>query len=617
MMIISYYQNYSKKNKVFVLILALLLIPGLQPWADAARRQRTVKPAEPVIEVMDAFRDYVKADPFLSDNTQKSINNEIDKYCDDLVHRSDKADYIEKNHLREYVTEQRQKLSQYQEQSSLIIENILQKYENMEPQKRVAYRDTMQMALDEKFNALSTNLTRLDKEINVKEEEPLMDLPWKWIGIAAGALLLLIILLVIVSKSKKNKPARPAYRPTAAPRNNVSSYGNRGGGQQQSADGGIVVRRKTATILKKQSLEDVIDNPNYLQVDAIDFTYESAVRRMYIKNSCIVDIYNMYAEDLRNPASPKEDGCMVLGRWVHDSESNEYYVSLEEIVLPGDDAVFEEYALNFGGKIKLKVLEQLRKLRRETNLQYDLTCWVHSHPGLGVFFSNSDTSVQDQLKHPQHPNFLTAIVVDILTPMQDLGIFTFRRDTTINSKNDLKKMYSLVEWYQWAQESLKTSVERPVAATPKEFKSVEYFNMLQNAQEHNDSCYGVELSKNVVVDICTDLVGQGDDILAMLHGVASQHGSQIEYVAEQISDKESEPKLSLTGCFMAAPHCSIPTVRRAVADYLDRIRFVVVYTPNDGLLTTIPVINSDLCTEESYYGEQKLEDLKTWIKQSR
>ena len=56
---------------------------------------------------------------------------------------------------------------------------------------------------------------------------------------------------------------------------------------------------------------------------------------------------------------------MVLGRWVHDPESNEYYVSLEEIVLPGDDAVFEEYALNFGGKIKLKVLEQLRKLRRE------------------------------------------------------------------------------------------------------------------------------------------------------------------------------------------------------------------------------------------------------------
>lgn len=76
---------------------------------------------------------------------------------------------------------------------------------------------------------------------------------------------------------------------------------------------------------------------------------------------------------------------MVLGRWVYDEERDEYYVSLEEIVKPGDDAIFKEYELNFGGKIKLKVAEKLRRLRRETNLQYDMTCWVHSHPGLGVF----------------------------------------------------------------------------------------------------------------------------------------------------------------------------------------------------------------------------------------
>ncbi len=610
-----------KQIQAFALFLALLLIPGWQSDVQAARRQKAPAPAQPVVEVMDAFRQYVQADPFLADKAQKDISNQIEKYLDDLLNRKDKAEYIEKNSLRDYVADQRQKLEEYKGQSSLIIENILERYEDLEAQMRVAYRDSMQVALDDKFTALDNNLKRLDDEINLKDDPSLIDwehLPWKWIGIALGALLLLIIVCVVISKSKKGD--KKGYRPAPpTPRSATGSYGARpaAGGLQTSSDGGIVVRRKTATILKKQSLEDVIDNPNYLQVDAIDFTYESAVRRMYIKNSCIVDIYNMYADDLRNPESPKEDGCMVLGRWVHDPESNEYYVSLEEIVLPGDDAVFEEYALNFGGKIKLKVLEQLRKLRRETNLQYDLTCWVHSHPGLGVFFSNSDTSVQDQLKHPTHPNFLTAIVVDILTPMQDLGIFTYRRDTTINSKQDLKKMYSLVEWYQWAQDSMKTAIERPVAATPKEFTPVDYFNTLANAAEHNDSCYGVELSKNVIVDICTDLIGQGDDIMAMLHGVASQHGSQIEYVAEKVSEKEVEPKLSLTGCFIAAPHCSIPTVRRAVADYLDRIRFVLVYTPGDGLLTTIPVINSDLCTEESYYGEQKLEDLKSWIKQGR
>ena len=178
-------------------------------------------------------------------------------------------------------------------------------------------------------------------------------------------------------------------------------------------------------------------------------------------------------------------------------------------------------------------------------------------------------------------------------------------------------MYSLIEWYHWAEESLKTSVQRPVSAAPKEFKPVEYFNALRNASEHDDACYGVQLSKDVVVDICMDLAGEGDDVLAMLHGFASQNGQQVEYVAEKVSNNDREPKFSLTGCFVAAPHCSIPTVRRAVAEYLDRIRFVMVYTPNDGLLTTIPVINSDLCTDESYYSEQRLEELKTWIKQGR
>ena len=159
-------------------------------------------------------------------------------------------------------------------------------------------------------------------------------------------------------------------------------------------------------------------------------------------------------------------------------------------------------------------------------------------------------------------------------------------------------------------------MQRPVNAKPQEFNSVEYFNALENAKEHDDNCAGVQLSKNAVVDICMDLTGQGDDIIAMMHGFASQRGQKVEYVAEKISDKDVEPKLSLTGCFIAAPHCSIPTVRRVVANYLDRIRFVVVYTPSDGLLTTIPVINSDLCTDEQFYGEQRLEDLKTWIKQS-
>lgn len=607
-----------RKIQALALFTVLLFTPTLQLFTDAAkpRTQQVPEPQKPT--VMEAFQQKLQADPFLSDQKLKALNDEIENHIGNLLNCKDKAEYVQKNQLNEYAQGLQLQLQEARDKQDIFIQGILQNYPELDAQASVDFRNQMEEVLNGKLNELDKNLTRLTNTIEEKEDNG-KELPWPLIGAIAGGLLLLIFIIVIISKNKGKGKKSNTYRPSSAgPRAPKPGYrAPSGTGQQVSADGNIVVRRKTATILKKQSLEDVIDNPNYLKVDASEYTYESAVRRMYIKNQCIIDIYNMYAEDLRNPESPKEDGCMVLGRWVHDTESNEYYVSLEQIVMPGDDAVFEEYALNFGGKIKLKVLEELRRLRRETNLQYDLTCWVHSHPGLGVFFSNSDTSVQDQLKHPQHPNFLTAIVIDILTPMQDIGIFTYRRDHNINSKSDLKKMYSLIEWYQWAQESIKNSAQRPVGAEKKELSADEYFNTLEKAEEHDNSCHDVQISKNVIMDICMDLATEGDDVLAMLHGFATQRGQQTEYVAEKISDKDKEEGLSLTGCFVAAPHCSIPTVRRAVQDYLDRIHYVLVYTPSDSLLTTIPVVNGDLVVENTFYGEQRMEVLKTWIKQGR
>lgn len=71
------------------------------------------------------------------------------------------------------------------------------------------------------------------------------------------------------------------------------------------------------------------------------------------------------------------------------------------------------------------------------------------------------------------------------------------------------------------------------------------------------------------------------------------------------------------GCFVVTPHLSLPSVRKAVADQINQFKFVLVYTPGDGTLTSIPVMADDLCGYDSYYGSQKLEDLKLWTKKSR
>lgn len=314
----------------------------------------------------------------------------------------------------------------------------------------------------------------------------------------------------------------------------------------------------------------------------------------------------MYAEDLRNPENPKEDGCMVLGRWVHDNDNDEYYVSLEDVVKPGDDAVFKEYELNFGGKIKLKVAERLRKLRRETNLQYDMTCWVHSHPGLGVFFSNADSGVQMQLKHPTHPNFLVAIVVDILTPNQEMGIFTFKHDQTINSKADLTKMYSLEELYKWAIESDRNS-----------FKADDYFNLLQSSQSHYENLYGIELSNSAIIDMSQMETELQPGSILWAHGYVSVNNGMNVYIINSISKSRQIQDNELQGCMVVGTHCSIPTIRKVIANNLDDMNFVLFYSISDGIITSIPIINNQISVDEKYYGEEKLDNLKIWTRRKR
>ena len=562
----------------------------VNPISITSKRSLTIE------EIISDFNNYLESVPFLASSSIENETSRIDEHINNLRNWKDKDAYIREHQLKSYIGTTRDSLTRYYSEGiTPFIDEYIKKIGNKEIPEKTKCIDSIQSIIKYRLGQREANINRLDDELNsssVAESFDWKNLDWKFISICIGIFLLLIILIIWFKKAYKKSKTRTLAKNDS----NVTP----------DASSAIVVRRKTTQILRKQSLEDVINNDSYLELDCNDFCDDSAVRRLYIKNTCIKDIYNMYAEDLRNPDNPKEDGCMVLGRWVHDDQSNEYYVSLEQIVLPGDDAVFSEYELNFGGKIKLKVTEKLRKLRRETDLQYDLTCWVHSHPGLGVFFSNSDSNVQMQLKHPTHPNFLTAIVVDILTPQQEMGIFTFKQDSSINSKADLKKLYSLEELYKWAVESDRNS-----------FKPEDYYNTLAEAKSHQNECYGIELSNGAIIDMGMLVAENKSGLAGMIHGFSNQQGIRTEHVVSTVSKNETVPDNELIGCFVIASHCSIPSIRRVITNYIGKIKFVLVYTTIDGLLTSIPVVNQDICTDEKYYGEQKIEDLKIWTRRKR
>ena len=542
--------------------------------------------------ILNSFNEYLNSTRYYSiDSIQKErdqIEQSIEDLNSDLV--EDPVRYI--SVLSSSMKMMEDNLNRNRQRENQFIDSFLDRFSTRD---REATRSDMVTLMNERLVNREINLNILRDALQQWEKnQNKKDVSWPLIGLLAALLALGVALAVWFLKARKRTPLRARRQVHQA----VSA---------QEASSAIVVRRKTTSILKKQSLENVIDNPAYLVIDSKDFCQQSAVRRIYLKNTCVKEIYNMYAEDLRNPENPKEDGCMVLGRWVYDKENNEYYVSLEHVVMPGDDAIFSEYELNFGGKIKLKVSERLRKLRRETDLQYDMTCWVHSHPGLGVFFSNSDANVQNQLKHPSHPYFLTAIVVDILTPHQELGIFTFKPDGSINAKADLTHMYSLEEMYRWAIESERNT-----------FKAEDFFNTLAHSNAHDNSFYGIHLNNGAIIDLDKLIMESADTgLIGFAHGYVQNEGVQYQVAVTAVSRQNVIPDSEMIGCFVMAKFRSIPTVRKAIADYLDKVKFVLVYSSADEMLTTIPVRNNELCIDENYYGEHKFDDLKIWTRRKR
>ena len=553
-------------------------------------------------QLMALFKVQVEKDSFYTSTFVQAIKDEIDKhivFLNNYVENNEKREeYIQKYQLREYLDDKQAIIVQNENSIDSYIGNfVASNFNSNELPNRSEYETKLRNVLEEKIAERKDLLDNyrneiLDEEFSSTLTKHLFSGKSIAINVVLAILIIAIVVFVIIilkrSTRKKRTTAIQPSRPA----------------QNGSAD--IVVRRKTTSILKKQSLEDVQHNDAYLPIDCTDFCSDSAVRRIYLKNTCIKEIYNLYAEDLRNPENPNEDGCMVLGRWVHDEERDEYYVSLEEIVKPGDDAIFKEYELNFGGKIKLKVAEKLRRLRRETNLQYDMTCWVHSHPGLGVFFSNADSGVQMQLKHPTHPKFLVAIVIDILTPNQELGIFTFKHDMSINSKADLQKMYSLEELYQWAVKSDRAS-----------FKQEDHRNIMQAASTRIDSHYGVELSNGAIIDMCQLQTAQGNGLLAWVHGYTCENNGKTEFVLKTVSQNKVVQDDELIGCYINDAHCSIPTIKRLISNDFSNIKFILFYSTADDTLTAIPVIDGQLSVNEDSYGEEKLEDLKIWTRRKR
>lgn len=562
-------------------------------------------------EVLSTFIQYVDKNTDFSNDQLRRQSSEVNAYIDGIQQAADPLEYINSNQINGYLNDAREGLDKLRAKSGQTsIDFLTSEFPNATFEiSRQSCLDTLQCILNERLDYSQKDINRLENAIRAAQSKPQesegSSFPILYIAIGLAVLLIIIAVVVMVRKQSGKRPAQP-----------VQGGGKKGadpaapGGKPNPA--GVVVRRRTATILKKQSIDDVVDSPDYFCINCADFVADSAVRRVYLRNTCIQEIYNMYAEDLSKSSNPPENGCMAVGRWLFDEESDEYYVTLEEIVTPGDDAVLDEYEMNFGGKIMLKLDYKLRKLRKDTGLQYDLTCWIHSHPGLGVFFSAADNTVHEQLKSPFHPRFLTAIVCDILAEGQEFAIFTYRHDSTLNARPDITKTYSLKELNDWATNSVAHA-----------FSADQYRDVLESAFNHIDKCGTVQLQKDLVLDLCLMATTPKDDgPVAYIYGygLRENEDGMMQYIIQQLVPQpittapEGQKVPTPIGLLIVGTYCSIPTITRIATEADPNVGFILFYSTTEGVLTTIPMEDGQPMIDEQYYGQKNLEELKQWIR---
>ena len=321
------------------------------------------KPIEVTTVVAD-FTAFIDSIPFYSSDSIQADSVSIQKSVEILqLSSTDKRAYIKEQNLAAFINACNDTLQHYLQSDTLLISSFMSRYVGKEVKDSIACIDSLKAILASRIALRESNFGSLKAVVDEASEDE-KEINWLFVGVGGGIIVICLALLFWyykVNKSNKQKTAKRDHKTPDPP--------------SGKSDAPLIQVIKPSTVaLRKQNLDNVYDNEAYLRISATDFCVDSAVRNMYLKNSCIKDIYNMYAEDLRNPNNPKEDGCMVLGRWVHDTENNEYYISLEYMVKPGDDASFKEYSeIRYSLEHTGQRVDQFDLLIGATALHHDLT----------------------------------------------------------------------------------------------------------------------------------------------------------------------------------------------------------------------------------------------------
>lgn len=271
-----------------------------------------------------------------------------------------------------------------------------------------------------------------------------------FIGIIALILLLSVYYYIgIVRKKVSNRNTRTYSGP--------ASTASNGSDKDPSDDGGIEILEDDDEKFKGKGLDTVkkLVGIKYFEIDVQSLLSNTAVRKLYLCNDFIIKAYRYFEDKILSIGDGDIDdlyeyGGFIIGNWDYSAYGDDQYeLSLEYFIEPGDDAKFSKFNIDFGYTISFNMEELIINLATAGNDQV-FVGWLHSHPGHNVFLSNYDIEVQERFRNQYHPNRHVALVLEPTTPKWDLGLFTFKKSGEMNNKEELLSLLSFHELYSWA-----------------------------------------------------------------------------------------------------------------------------------------------------------------------
>lgn len=338
----------------------------------------------------------------------------------------------------------------------------------------------------------------------------------------------------------------------------------------------------------------------YLTFNLQEVSADTAIKHFYFSIELVKKVYSFFNRSLENGDQTKETGCYLIGCWDYAADDPSCYdISVEYMVEPGDDADLGEYSLNFGKKIGVSMGSLISSLSSKTGRDYVLTCWIHSHPGLGLFLSNQDLIVQQKLAYAEFRNRLLALVIDTNSVDLTLGCFAPMKDGRMNNKEEILKWFSFEGMYAAARRTEREKA-RQTAETEAENEpdNPNYMKLCVRGAKISS----IHLSGKTINQINELVYNASEGVIGWFGGHKIQHGLFVEHCLPYSNG-------DTTGCLVVSQE-PVSAVASAYASELNGSMFFMVYRSDDRI---------DLCVPHSSEEpvQMSMNQMKEWLRRKR